>query len=328
MTIEMVLAWLCLVGGCALSAGLTGALLPALKRANVRQHIRSDGPESHLAKAGTPSMGGLAIHASMLILVLVLAVGLGGLSGKTWAVIGFTVGMALVGLGDDYEKLRRNAAYGFGARFRLLMEFAFAGLLVWYLAGQEPERLASGLTLASVASSSWLWIIGAAVVAVGSANAVNLTDGLDGLAGGLTAFCAIGLAVGCWVVGEHELALLSLAVAGASAGFLWHNAAPAKVFMGDVGSIGLGAVLGAIAIAARVELLLALAGMVFVIETLSVIAQVVSYRTTGRRVLRMAPLHHHFELSGWEETAIVVRAWVVGACLAATAVLSAVIWAF
>jgi phospho-N-acetylmuramoyl-pentapeptide-transferase len=323
MSIEIVLAWLCLVGGCALSGALTGALLPNLRRANVRQHVRDDGPESHLAKAGTPSMGGLAIHASLLVLVIIVAVGMGGLSGKTWAVLAFVAGMALVGFIDDYEKLRRHTHYGFGARIRLVLEFALAGLLVWYLGAQEPGELVSGLTIASWSWSGWLWRIVAAVVVVGAANAVNLTDGLDGLASGLTTMCGIALAFGCWIIGEVELALMALAVAGAAAGFLWHNAPPAKVFMGDVGSVGLGAALGAIAIAARVELLLALAGLVFVVETLSVIVQVVSYQTTGKRVLRMSPLHHHFELVGWEETAIVVRAWIIGACLAVTAIIYA-----
>ncbi len=321
MTIELVLAWLCLVGGCALSAALTGALLPSLRRANVRQHVREDGPESHLAKAGTPAMGGLAIHASILILVGLIVVGRGGLDGRAAAVALFAALMALLGFIDDWTKLRRKGAYGSGARFRIVLEFVFAGLLIWCLSAQEPGRLVSGLTFASLASTSWLWKVLAAVVVVGTANAVNLTDGLDGLAGGLTSLCGVGLAFGCWMVGETDLALLSLAVAGAAGGFVWHNAPPAKLFMGDVGSIGLGAALGAIAIAARVELLLLLVGLVFVIETLSVIVQVVSYQTTGRRVLRMAPLHHHFELSGWEETAIVARAWVLGGCLTATGIL-------
>ncbi|MFO8079085.1 MAG: phospho-N-acetylmuramoyl-pentapeptide-transferase [Armatimonadota bacterium] len=321
MTVEVLLAWMCLVGGCALSGALTGALLPKLRRANVRQHVRDDGPESHLAKAGTPSMGGLAIHVSVLILAGLIAVGMGGLSGKTLAVVAFIVGMAAVGFFDDYEKLRRKTHYGFGARIRLVLEFGFALLLVWYLGGHQPDELVSGLTVASLANAGWLWKVFAAVVVVGAANAVNLTDGLDGLSSGLTALCGVALAFGCWVVGEIELALLALAVAGAAAGFLWYNAPPAKVFMGDVGSIGLGAALGGIAIAARIELLLLLAGLVFVIETLSVIVQVVSYQTTGRRVLRMSPLHHHFELVGWEETAIVVRAWVIGACLAVTGII-------
>lgn len=324
MTIEMVLGWLCLVAGCALSAALTGALLPRLRRANVRQHVRDDGPESHLAKAGTPSMGGLAIHAAIIVLVGLIAVGLGGLSGTAIAVMLFILGMALVGLIDDYQKLRRRGAYGFGARIRLVFEFALAGLLIWYLSGHQPDRLIFGLTFTSLEGTAWAWKIFAAIVLVGSANAVNLTDGLDGLAAGLTSMCGIALAAGCWLLGEIELALMALAVAGASAGFLWHNAAPARVFMGDVGSIGLGAALAAIAVAARVELLLLLAGMVFVIETISVIAQVVSYQTTGRRVLRMAPLHHHYELCGWKETTIVTRFWVVGACVAATAIVYAV----
>ncbi|MGC9319810.1 MAG: phospho-N-acetylmuramoyl-pentapeptide-transferase, partial [Armatimonadota bacterium] len=175
----------------------------------------------------------------------------------------------------------------------------------------------------SLQATTWGWWVFAAIVLLGSANAVNLTDGLDGLAGGLTALCGIGLAGGCWMLGHIDLALMALAVSGAAAGFLWLNAAPAKVFMGDVGSTGLGAALGGIAVAARVELLLALVGLVFVIETLSVIAQVVSFRLTGRRVLRMAPLHHHLELSGWEETTIVVRLWIIGTGLTATGLLLA-----
>ena len=323
MTIEIVLGWLCLVGGGVLCAALTGALLPRLRRANVRQHVRDDGPESHLAKAGTPSMGGIAIHASFIILVGLIAAGLAGLSGKAIAVLLFIVAMALVGFFDDYKKLRRQAAYGFGARVRLVLEFGFAALLIWYLSGHQPDRLVWGLTFTWMEAAGWAWMIFAAIVLVGSANAVNLTDGLDGLAGGLTALCGIALAAACWMLGEMELALMALAVAGVSAGFLWHNAAPAEVFMGDVGSIGLGAALGAIAVAARIELLLLLVGLVFVLETLSVVAQVVSYQTTGRRVLRMAPLHHHFELCGWRETTIVVRFWLVGACLALTGIIYA-----
>jgi len=318
MTGDLLLAWLCLVGGCALSAVLTSALLPNLGRANIRQHVREDGPESHLAKAGTPSMGGLAILAAFLLIVGIVAVARGGLDGRAAAVVVFTVGMALVGLTDDYQKLRRRGAYGFGARSRLLLEFAFAALFIWYLVGRPHDALVSGLTFASLTEDGWLWRIFAAIVLVGSANAVNLTDGLDGLAGGLSALCGLGMAGACWMLGEIDLALLSLAMAGAAAGFLWLNAAPARVFMGDVGSIGLGALLGGVAIAARIEVVLGLMGLVFVVETLSVIAQVVSFRTTGRRVLRMAPLHHHLELSGWEETTIVIRFWVIGACLAAT----------
>ncbi len=321
MTTETMLAWLALVGSGVLSAVLAAALLPNLRRANIRQHIREDGPETHLAKAGTPSMGGLAIHAAFLLLVAIIALVRGGLDGRAGAVIIFTVGMAVIGLMDDYQKLRRQGAYGFGARIRLLFEFIFAGLLIWYLSGNQPAELISGLTFASLPGDAWLWRIFAAIVLVGTANAVNLTDGLDGLAAGLTALSGLALAAACWLTGQVDLGLVCIAMAGAAAGFLWLNAAPAKIFMGDVGSIGIGALLGAVAVAARVEIVLGLVGLVFVAETLSVIAQVVSFKLFGRRVLRMAPLHHHFELSGWKETTIVTRFWLVGAALAATGVL-------
>ncbi len=324
MTLDHALAGLCLVGGCALSAALTAALLPHLRRANVRQQVRDDGPESHLAKAGTPSMGGLAIHTALLLMVLLIGAARGGISGPAVAVVMVVLAMALVGFIDDFEKLRRSSHYGFGARLRLPIEFAFAGLMAWYLSRAGGAEPVAGLSFASLPTGSVGWIVFAAIVVVGAANAVNLTDGLDGLAGGTTALCGIALGGACWLLGERELALLALALSGAAAGFLWLNAAPAKVFMGDVGSLGLGAGLGAIAVAARIELLLALAGLVFVAEALSVIAQVVGYQTTGRRVLRMAPLHHHFELCGWEETTIVTRLWLIGAALGATAVVYAV----
>ncbi|MGD9495900.1 MAG: phospho-N-acetylmuramoyl-pentapeptide-transferase [Armatimonadota bacterium] len=323
MTVELVLGWFALVAGGALGAALTSAVLPNLRRANIRQHVRDDGPESHLAKAGTPSMGGLAIHAAALAAISIVALAHGGLDGRAVAALLFMLAMAAVGLLDDYQKLRRRGAYGFGARLRLLLEFAFAGLLISYLSARPPEHLVPGLTLASWATEGWAWRIFAAIVLVGSANAVNLTDGLDGLAGGLCALAGVGLAGACWLVGEVDLALVCLAVSGAAAGFLWFNAPPARVFMGDVGSIGLGAVLGAVAVAARVELVLALVGLIFVAETLSVVGQVVSFRLTGRRILRMAPLHHHLELCGWPETAIVVRLWVIGAGLTATGLLYA-----
>lgn len=318
MSADMVLVWLSLVGGAALSAVFTGALLPGLRRANIRQHVREDGPESHLAKAGTPSMGGLAIHAAFVVVVVLLALARMGLDGRAVAVVLFALAMAGIGFLDDYKKLRRRGAYGYGARVRLVLEFLFAGLLLWYLEGHTPERVVVGLAFPGLEAGSWAFRIFAALVLVGTANAVNLTDGLDGLAAGLTALCGIGLAAGSWALGQPDLALVTLATAGAAAGFLWFNAAPARVFMGDVGSVGLGALLGAVAIAARIEILLAIVGMVFLAETLSVIAQVTSFKLTGRRVLRMAPLHHHLELSGWPENAIVVRLWLIGAALAVT----------
>jgi len=186
----------------------------------------------------------------------------------------------------------------------------------------HPTKLiVPGLTLAFPTTWVWAWPLFAVFVLVGSTNAVNLTDGLDGLAAGLVAICGSILALACQRVGEPRLALLAFAVAGASAGFLWFNANPAQVFMGDVGSMALGALLGGIAVAARLEIFLALVGLIFVVEALSVIGQVVSFRTTGKRVLKMAPLHHHLELSGWAEQTIVVRFWVIGVCLACAGLL-------
>ncbi len=323
MTSELVLGWLSLVVGAGMTALLTAALLPSLRRANIRQHVREDGPESHLEKAGTPSMGGLAIHGSFLIIAAIVSLFRLGLDGRAAAVILFLVGMAVVGLLDDYQKLRRRGAYGFGATVRLIIEFALAGLFVWYVGAHPAEPAIPGLALASLDPAGWWWRIIAAIVLVGSANSVNLTDGLDGLAAGLTTLAGIALAGACFMLGHHDLALMALAIAGAAGGFLWFNAAPAKIFMGDVGSIGLGAGLGAIAIAARLEVLLVIVGFVFLVEMLSVVAQVVSFQLTGRRVLRMAPLHHHFELVGWAETTIVTRLWVVGGAFAATALLIA-----
>ncbi len=305
----------CLVGGCVMSALLTRAILPRLRRV-ARHRVREDGPESHLAKSGTPSMGGTAIMAAVVLVALICIALAREMTGRTVAVLLFAVAMAAVGFADDYAKLVKHSPYGFHARYRIAVEVLLAIGLVAYLAAHQPEQILSGLTIKF--GPAWLraWLLLAVLVLVGSANAVNLTDGLDGLAAGLVAICAVPLGLGCLAHLQFDLWLLSLATAGAAAGFLWYNAHPAKVFMGDVGSMGLGALLGAIAVAARVEMLFALIGLIFVVEVLSVIGQVISFRATGKRILRMAPVHHHLELSGWAEQTIVVRFWVIGGCLA------------
>lgn len=316
MSGDLSLAVLCFLGGCVLSVVLTGAILPALRRAAVHQRVRDDGPPTHLAKTGTPSMGGIAILVAVVLVALVALSVLGKLNGRIAAILAFAAAMALVGFGDDYAKLVKRGPYGFKARYRIIVEILLAAGLVWYLGSSPPDAVVAGLTIKFPTAWAWLWPIFAVFVLVGSANAVNLTDGLDGLAAGLVAICGVPLALACFGMGHEELALLALVVSGASAGFLWFNANPAKVFMGDVGSMGLGALLGAIAVAARVEMLFALIGLIFVVEVLSVIGQVISFRTTGKRILKMAPLHHHLELSGWAEPTIVVRFWVIGVCLA------------
>ena len=324
MTADMPAMVLALLGGCLLSAVFTGLLIEPLARLKIRQTVREDGPQSHLAKTGTPSMGGVAFLAALLGIMLAVAGFRGGLGGRALAVLAFTFAMALVGLADDYQKIRRGGAYGFGARLRIVVEVVLALLLGAVLSGAGEGRTVPGLALGFIPGAGPLWLLLAALVLVGASNAVNLTDGLDGLAAGLTALCAATLALGCWLVGQHDLALLALAVAGVSLGFLWFNANPARVFMGDVGSMGLGAALGGIALAARLEMLLVLVGLIFVAETLSVIGQVVSFKTTGRRIFRMAPLHHHFELGGWPEQTVVIRFWIIGACVALAGCLFAV----
>jgi len=314
MSIDLALAAFCICGGCLLSAVLTGVILIPLRRASVGQQVREDGPRTHLAKTGTPSMGGIAILGAIALIALVLAAARGGLGQRVVAILCFTGGMGLIGFVDDYCKFIKRGPYGFKARYRILTEVLAAVWLVWYLGSSPAVRLVPGLTLDF--PLAWAWTVFAVVVLVGSANAVNLTDGLDGLAAGLVAICSAALAVAAWTLGEREIALLVLGICGAAAGFLWFNAKPAQVFMGDVGSTGLGAALGAIAVAARVEIFYALVGLIFVIEALSVIGQVLSFRVTGKRILKMAPLHHHLELMGWPEQTVVVRFWVIGACLA------------
>lgn len=309
------------LGACVLSAVLTGAILGPLKRANVRQTVREDGPESHLAKTGTPSMGGIAILTAIILVAVIVLLTLGEFNGRVAAILVFGAAMALVGFSDDYAKLVKRGPYGFKARYRIIVEVLLAVALVWYLSLQPAGRVVPGLTLAFPAAWAWAWALFGVFVLVGSANAVNLTDGLDGLAAGLVAICGSTLAVACHRVGEPQLALLAATVAGASAGFLWFNANPARIFMGDVGSMALGALLGGIAVAARLEIFLALVGLIFVVEVLSVIGQVVSFRATGQRILKMAPFHHHLELSGLAEQTIVVRFWVIGVCLACVGVL-------
>ena len=321
MSGDLSLAVLCFLGGCALSIVLTGAILPVLRRVAVHQRVRDDGPPTHLAKSGTPSMGGIAILVAVVLVALVALSVLGKLNGRIAAILAFAAAMALVGFADDYAKLVKRGPYGFKARYRIIVEVLLAAGLVWYLGSSPADALVPGLTIEFPTAWAWLWPVFAVFVLVGSANAVNITDGLDGLAGGLVAICGVPLALACLGMGHGELGLLALVVSGASAGFLWSNANPAKVFMGDVGSMGLGALLGAIAVAARVEMLFALIGLIFVVEVLSVIGQVISFRTTGKRILKMAPLHHHLELSGWAEPTIVVRFWVIGGCLAAVGLL-------
>jgi phospho-N-acetylmuramoyl-pentapeptide-transferase len=320
-------------GGIALWAAALGTplLIRWLARRRIGQQIREDGPFMHLAKAGTPTMGGVA-------LVVAAAVGyLMGHAGTHVAfsrpgllVIGVTLCAAGVGFLDDWIKVRHRRSLGLNKRAKLAAQVVIGigfALLAEHWAGVNTHLSFTRWNSTGVDFSQVGWIVWAVVILVGTANAVNLTDGLDGLASGSATFCFACLAViGYWqfrhasiyhVSSALDMALASVALAGACLGFLWWNAAPARIFMGDTGSLAIGSGLAALCLQMNLQLLLPVIGGLFVIVTLSVVMQVVSFRVFGRRVFRMAPLHHHFELVGWPETTVIVRFWILAGLFAA-----------
>ena len=279
------------------------------------QQIREEGPEEHHEKAGTPTMGGLIIFTAISIPYLVLS----DRSTASLAVFGVAIGCALIGFVDDFLKITRRRSLGLSARYKLLFQAALA-LGLWYVA-RHSVGLDSSLELrisdASLNIPDWLYPIVIFLVIAGSANAVNLTDGLDGLAAGCCAIVLLAyIAITFITSGEHDLSLLSATLVGACIGFLWFNAFPASIFMGDTGSLGLGGAIGALAVMTQTEILLIITGGIFVIEALSVALQVATFKLLRRRVLLMAPVHHHFELLAWSETKIMLRFWIVAAVCA------------
>ena len=296
------------------------------------QPIRADGPETHFAKVGTPTMGGLMILISVTASTVLWA---DLTSAYVWIVLCVTVGFGLVGFADDYLKLTRRNTRGLSSRSKLIYQMLIsAGATVWFIS-IAPAPLATGLAVPffkELLVPMGLGFIALAIlVMVGASNAVNLTDGLDGLA-----IVPVMIAAGCFgfisyvagnaiyaeylqihhVVGAGELAVFCGALIGAGLGFLWFNAPPAMVFMGDTGSLSMGGALGAVAVITKHELVLVIVGGLFVLETISVIVQVASFKLTGRRVFAMAPLHHHFEKKGWAESTIVIRFWIIAVVLA------------
>src|SRR5450830_537382 len=297
------------------------------------QPIRSDGPQSHLiTKVGTPTMGGLMILSGLLVSTLLWA---NPANLYVWIVLGVTLSFGVIGFYDDYLKVTRQSHAGFAGRTRLAVEAVIAVVACVAIAhlGRPPTATALVFPFFKdlVINLGWAFVLVGAFVIVGAGNAVNLTDGLDGLAivpvmiaaasFGLISYLA-GNAVFAeylqihYVAGTGELAVLCGAVIGASLGFLWFNAPPASIFMGDTGSLALGGMLGAVAVAIKHEIVLAVVGGLFVLEAVSVIVQVVSFKLTGKRVFRMAPLHHHFEQKGWTEPQIVIRFWIISVMLA------------
>jgi phospho-N-acetylmuramoyl-pentapeptide-transferase len=306
---------------------VTTALIRFLGRRGLGQPIRPEGPVTHLGKAGTPTLGGIAIACAALAgYLLAHAVHRGVFTRAAPLSLLAVAGFGAVGLLDDVLKLRRAQNKGLSitakAGLELLVAVAFA-ILALYWAREPAEVGFVRLGVPHVRIPSALWLAFVVLVLLASSNAVNLTDGLDGLAAGCSSFIFGGMAIVGYFQFRHEgfyhlvpafdLSLVAAALTGACLGFLWFNAPPARIIMGDTGALALGAGLGALAIEMNIVLLLPILAFLFVATTLSVIIQVVSFRLFGRRVFRMAPIHHHFELSGWPETTVIVRFWIASA---------------
>ena len=311
-------------------------LIAQLRRFQIGQQIRSDGPSSHQSKAGTPTMGGVLILVATLLPTLLWA-NLTNL--YIWVVMIATLLFGLVGFTDDYLKITRKRSLGLSGRKKIMYQ-TLIGLGVcmalYYLAGVGLYSTKLSVPfLKNFTPEMNIWYVGpflipltffVLLILVGASNTVNLTDGLDGLAAGCVIIAAAALTVLCYVSGHAkfaeyldliknpyaaELTIFCGAMVGATLGFLWYNAHPAQIFMGDVGSLSLGGAIGTVAILIKQELLLPMIGGVFVLEGLSVILQVISFKSTGKRIFRMAPLHHHFEKAGWDESCVVIRFWII-----------------
>ena len=292
------------------------------------QPIREDGPQSHLAKRGTPTMGGLLILISMSISVLLW---MDLRNPYVWACLLVTGGFGLIGWLDDYDKVKKAHHAGLSGKMRLTLEFLIAGVATWLMTSTGGTGLYLPFIQGPVADLGLFYILFGAFVIVAFGNSVNLTDGLDGLATMPVIIASIAFLLITYLVGNirfanylgiphvpgaGDLTVLCLAIVGAGLAFLWFNAPPAAVFMGDTGSLALGGALGAIAVATHHEFVLAIIGGLFVVEALSVIIQVAVYKRTGKRVFLMAPIHHHFEHLGWSEPTVVIRFWIISFVLA------------
>jgi phospho-N-acetylmuramoyl-pentapeptide-transferase len=306
-------------------------LIRRLRESRVGESIRSDGPQTHLSKSGTPTMGGILILSAIVVSVVIWQ---DLRNSYTWILLGATVGFGLIGFLDDYLKTFRKKARGLRAGVKFSGQTLVSLVIVLVLFWQRNEHttlLYLPFLKNPVVDMSWSYIPFAVVYLVGFSNAINLTDGLDGLASGLVIMVGLTFAVLSYLAGRAdyasylqipfigrswEISVYSLALVGATVGFLWFNSHPAEIMMGDTGSLSLGGVIAVMALIIKKEILLFIIGGVFVLEVVSVAIQVASYKLTGKRVFKMAPLHHHFELLGWTESKVVIRFWILGGLFA------------
>jgi phospho-N-acetylmuramoyl-pentapeptide-transferase len=314
-----------IAGAVALIAALAGTplVISYFREHGFGQPIREEGPESHHSKAGTPTMGGTAIVLATLLAFVVAHLTGTRVTSIGVLVLGTFVLMAIVGFADDMIKLRMRRNLGLNKTTKFLGQAVIAALFAFLGPTYGLPQNISVVGAIAFDVSSWIFFLWIFLLLTGASNAVNLTDGLDGLAAGAAALAFGGYTlIAFWQFRNFQVypldgsqaldvAIIAAAVLGACAGFLWHNAPPARIFMGDTGSLALGGLLAAMAVATNTQLLLILLGGLFVVETLSVIVQVAVFKLAGRRVFRMAPFHHHFELRGWQETTIIVRFWII-----------------
>jgi phospho-N-acetylmuramoyl-pentapeptide-transferase len=308
-----------------------GKIIELIRKLKIGQSIREDGPQTHLPKSGTPTMGGIFIILSVVIAMLFWQ----DLHNRAvWITMGAFIAFGAIGFIDDYLKFSKRNSAGLRAWAKLVLQFAVAitVVLIIYFTGDEKTTLLYVPFFKNpVLDMGWVWIPFAVLLVVGESNAVNFSDGLDGLLAGLLIIVFLTLAVITYITGRidyseylgipyvpgaGELTVFCLAAAGACVGFLWYNAHPAEIFMGDVGSLSLGGVIAVISLITKKELLILIIGGLFIVEIASVVIQVVSFKLRGKRVFKMAPIHHHYELSGWPEVKTVIRFWIIGGLFA------------
>ena len=295
-------------------------LIPFLRKLKFGQSIREEGPQAHMKKTGTPTMGGVAIIFAIVVTTLVMVFKFTEPTFKTYLLLLVLVGFGLLGFLDDFIKVVLKRNLGLTSLQKLIGQIVIS-VIFYIVYTQQGLSTVISIPLTDISIDlGWGYLLFVVFWLVGFSNAVNLTDGLDGLVSGTSAIAFGAFAILAWNLTEYEVAIFSVVVVGAVLGFLVFNAHPAKVFMGDTGSLALGGAIATIAILTKLEFLLIIIGFVFVMETLSVIIQVISFKTTGKRVFKMSPLHHHYELSGWSEWKVVSTFWMVGLLCAVLAI--------